>query len=206
MRDELFSLCPTQLNTPYLDDRPKIHKDNCPLTPIISMCDSLFPPIDKTLATILRPSSKICNSYVSNTAHAKQRLCQAWDVHGLGHLVSFDVTDLFTKVPVNEAIEVTMSLPQQDQSLSNRTEFPLSVLDKLLKFCLTLCYFSFNSRLCVLNDGVAMGSDLSCIIANLYMAHFETMAFSEALNKQITPPVFWIRFVDDVLAIYKDDE
>ena len=51
-----------------------------------------------------------------------------------------------------------------------------------------------------------MGSNLSCIIADIYMTYFENVAFEEALRKQITQPVFWIRHVDDVLAIYKDTD
>ena len=93
------------------------------------------------------------------------------------------------------------SLLRNDDSLFQRTNIGVDVLCHLSRFCLTSCYFVFNGKYFIQNDGVAMGSSLGCIAANIYMSFFETMALK---SSPVAPPSFWIRYVDDVLAIFKD--
>ena len=51
-----------------------------------------------------------------------------------------------------------------------------------------------------------MGSNLGSVVANTYMNFFEKMAFRSAVSSSVTPPYFWIRYVDDVLGIFHDEE
>ena len=50
----------------------------------------------------------------------------------------------------------------------------------LLEFCLKNTYFSFQGQFCEQIKGVAMGSPVSSIVANLYMEYFEQKALSTA--------------------------
>jgi retron-type reverse transcriptase len=77
-------------------------------------------------------------------------------------MVSFDIASLFTRVPIKE----TMGL------LGRHFE-----QDVLELFChvLTTSYFTFNGQFCGQTDGVAMGSPLSPVIANLYMDGYEEL-------------------------------
>ena len=48
----------------------------------------------------------------------------------------------------------------------------------LLEFCLRNTYFSFQGQFYEQAEGVAMGSPVSPIVANLYMGYFEQKALS----------------------------
>ena len=63
-------------------------------------------------------------------------------------------------------------------SVQNITELP--------GFCLHNTYFSFQSKFYEQLEGVAMGSPVSPVVANLYMEHFERKAQRSASN----PPRF----------------
>ena len=136
------------------------------------MRGSLFAPLGGHLATVLAPYYKEAASYVENSLRVKKRVSEAMESHPLAAFGSFDVVSLFTRVPVREAIEVVGRLLSQDSDLGSRTKINAKTLCDLIKFCLTSCYFIFGSSFYVQEDGVAMGSmgsNLGCVIANIYM-------------------------------------
>ena len=63
-------------------------------------------------------------------------------------------------------------------------------------------FFSFRGKFYHLTDGVAMGSPVSSVVANLFMEAFEQRALREAKEKKVAPRV-WKRYVDDVFALIK---
>ena len=92
---------------------------------------------------------------------------------------------------------VLKNLLEQDDTLSNRTVLSVQNIIELLGFCLHNPYFSFQNKFYEQVEGVAMGSPVSPIVANLYMEHFEGEAFRSASH----PPRLWYRFVDDTWVI-----
>ena len=78
-------------------------------------------------------------------------------------MVSFYVISLYTKVHVKEAITI----------ISNITNVETS---KLVKIYLKYTYFTFCDEFNEQTDGVAMGSPLSPVVANIYMEDFEKKA------------------------------
>ena len=91
-------------------------------------------------------------------------------------LVSFDVTSLFTQVPINEALRVVTEQLNKDQTLSERTSIPVRQLVGLVELCLRTTYFQFQDNYLEQTDGAAMGSPLSPVIANLFMEDLEQKA------------------------------
>ena len=81
-------------------------------------------------------------------------------------LVSFDVSSLFTNIPLNETIELAL-----DYILSNNPEVNISRKDlkKLFQFATSETHFYFNGEIYEQVDGVAMGSPLAPVLANLFM-------------------------------------
>ena len=176
---EYHRLCPTHFQRPYLFGRPKIHKEGNPLRPIVSMVGTIFAPISRRLAVILSPLGKEGDSYVANSSEVKERLMKVDDLED-GWLVSYDVESLFTKVPLEEALKVVEGRLRNDEGLGERTGFSVDELVALVNFCLTSCYFVHQGKVYIQEGGVAMGSSLSVVVANVYMFHFEELALASA--------------------------
>lgn len=92
---------------------------------------------------------------------------------------------LYTNIPINEAIEVIKHIIDLDMTY-------------LVGICLTSTFFSFDGEFYEQNCGVAMGSPLSPVVANLFMENFE----SKALASSHLLPKLWKRFVDDTCVIW----
>ena len=88
-------------------------------------------------------------------------------------LSSYDVSALFTSVTVDPALRVIKDLLKKDPTLKDRTTLPVEDIILLLEFCLENMYFSFQDQFYEWVEGVAMGSMVSSIVANLYMEYFE---------------------------------
>ena len=67
-----------------------------------------------------------------------------------------------------------------------------------MEICLTSTFFSFEGEFFKQTYGVAMGSSLSPVVANLFMEDFE----SKALNASWLLPNLWKRYVDDTNVIW----
>ena len=83
-------------------------------------------------------------------------------------MASFDVTSLFTNIPVGETIEII-----SNQIFANRVVFEgvdRSQFIKLLSLAARNCHFTFNNRIYQQIDGLAMGSPLGPLIANIFMS------------------------------------
>ena len=81
-----------------------------------------------------------------------------------------------------------------------RTLLAVSGIILLLEFCLKNTYFTFQDQFYEQVEGVAMGSPVSPIVANLYMEYLEQKALSTAPHS----PRFWHRFVNDTFVIQKE--
>ena len=96
--------------------------------------------------------------------------------------MSFDVSSLFTNVPIQEAVKVICRRLQDDERLCEGTAMQPSSIAGLLELCLrsTYIYFSFGSQIYEQREGAAMGFSVSAVVANLYVEHFEQLALESA--------------------------
>ena len=151
----------------------------------------------RELVRILKPLSGTTDSYVKDSSAFVERISQTTILES--HvLVSFDVVSLFTRVPVDEALDAIPELLLQDKTLPERTTIPVPDLCRLIELCLKSTYFRLGNTFYKQVEGAAMGSPLSPIVAKLYMEAFEKRALDTTSQK----PNLWIRYVDDVFAIW----
>ena len=116
-------------------------------------------------------------------------------------MVSFDVTSLYTNVPVKDSLTIIRSLLEKDKELCNKTPIPVDKLMELIEFDLTTTWFKFNGDFITQTDGVAMGKPASSVVAEIFMQEKESIALDSCLES----PKVWERYVDDVFAIIKRD-
>ena len=70
-------------------------------------------------------------------------------------MVSFDVS-LFTKVPLDDALQSISTLLHNDKKLEERS-IPADSICQLTKLCLRTTYFQFEDQFFEQVDGAAMG-------------------------------------------------
>ena len=76
-------------------------------------------------------------------------------------------------------------------------------LKKLFLFATSQTHFIFNSKFYNQIDGVAMGSSLAPVLANIFMGFRESKWLHEYnLNK----PKFYLKYVDDILAAFDNEQ
>jgi predicted GIY-YIG superfamily endonuclease len=174
---------------------PKLHKPDVPLRPIVSGIGSYTHKLAKHLADILKPIA-------TNKYTVKDSFTFTNDIFSLSDIpfmCSFDIVSLYTNIPVNETIDICLSkLFYETDLVSNLTKMQMK---KLLVFCLKQNHFSFEGQYYDQIDGVAMGSPLGPILANIFMAHFEENALSKYTGN---PPIVYKRYVDDIFLTFND--
>ena len=181
---------------------PKMHKfspsDSFPkLRPIVSSIGTFNYNLARFLCDLLSPlvpndySCKDTFSFVSqvkNTNLSKR------------FLVSYDVTSLLTNIPLQETIDIAINLIFNHNPNLNITK---KELKKLFLFATSQTHFIFNSKFYNQIDGVAMGSPLAPVLANIFMGFYESKWLNEYnLNK----PKFYLRYVDDILAAFDKEQ
>ena len=113
--------------------------------------------------------------------------------------MSFDVESLFTNVPTDETINLIVDLAFEKGRLSSFHGLLPKQLRRLLTICTKESHFHFGGVYYDQIDGVAMGSPLGPLFANVFMSDFERK-YMDALKSLGVK--FWLRYVDDIFATF----
>ena len=136
------SMYPTGCVPPKFYGLPKIHKPDTPLRPIVSSCGCVTYGVAKELAKILKPLVGKSPHHITSTQdfveQAKQIILEPGEC-----LSSYDVSALFTSVPIDPALTIIKDLLKKDTTLKERTVMEVGDIILLLEFCLKNTYFSF---------------------------------------------------------------
>ena len=89
---------------------------------------------------------------------------------------------MFTSVLVEPAFGIIQDLLEKNNTLKERTVLLVKDIILLLEFCLNYTYFTFQGQFYEQVEGAAMGSQVSSIVANLYMEYFEQKALNTATH------------------------
>ena len=175
---------------------PKIHKEGCPLRPIISAIGTHSYRLAKMLVPFL--SEVTMNEYTLRDSFQFCELIQSLKKSG-GYMASFDVASLFTNIPLAETINHIC------RKVSESTLGALNVdrkdLKKLLDDAVKDNLFLFDETIFSQIDGVAMGSPLGPTFANAFLCHYEQKWLDSC--PYAFKPTLYRRYVDDTFLIFR---
>ena len=114
-------------------------------------------------------------------------------------MVSFDVTSLWTNIPIIDTLNIIKHYVNTDDQFTRKTALPQDKFLDLVHLVLTTAWYTFNSQFYQKTDGVAMGGPASSTTAEIYMQACEHTTITTALDSQKV----WERFFDDVYSILK---
>ena len=181
----------------------KVHKPNAPLCLIVDYTGSATYKTARAIADILHPIMGQTEHYLENSKDLKKKLANK-KLKENEVLISHDIVSLFTKVPIQEALTVIRSRLKNDKTLSKRTNLTVDDIMDLLEFVCNATYFQFNDQIYQQCFGMAMGSPVSPILANLFMENQEQLALSNCPEEM--KPSFWYRYVDDICESVDKDQ
>lgn len=187
---------------PRLYGLPKIHKPNIPIRPIVAFNNAPAYKVSKFLNYFVRKHFTFENNRsVKNTSELVNKI-QHSEIRNNSRLISFDVTNLFTNVPVQETIDiVTANLLK-----SKLTKIQVVETDELLRTVLNNNYFKTNRGIFVQSEGLAMGSGLSPFLAEAFMNNFENKLVLDQNLPFFKDIGFWYRYVDDIICLWNGSE
>ena len=162
------AMYPIGCGSPKFYGLPKIHKLDTLLRPIVSSCGLVTYGVAKELTKILKPLVGKSPHHINSTLDFVEQVKNVTLLPG-ECLSSYDVTALFTSVPVDPALGFIKDLLEKDPTLKERTVISVGDIVFLLEFCLKNTYFSFQGQFYEQVEGAAMGSPVSPIVENLLL-------------------------------------
>ena len=192
-KDVADIICPKGSRLAQLYGLPKTHKPALAIRPILSVSGTYNFKLAKWLDEKLKPIS-INEFTISDPLRFSEELRKNRNVE---ILVSYDVSSLFTNVPVDETIEILVQKAFHEEWFNNKYKLALKECDlrALLSIAVKNQLFQLDGKLYEQIDGVAMGSPLGPLMANTFMCSIE-----EKLVSNMVMPSFYHRFVDDTIT------
>ena len=193
--DEYKNLKPQGTRAGKVFGLPKVHKDNVPIRPIISMLNTPGYKLGKWLQKYVKPLS-LGKYGVKDTFEAVDKIKNVV-LSAESTIVSFDVKNFFPSVPIKKAIDlITEKVFQNDNCKPHCTK---DFFREMLLYVNLGCLVKYEGQVWKQVEGVAMGSPLSADISNAFLSIIE--------EKKLTTdcqPKCYMRYVDDTLAVFEN--
>jgi hypothetical protein len=100
-------------------------------------------------------------------------------------LVSFDIALLFTRVPMEDTIQILSQHFQKE-------------ITHLIPYILTTTYFAYDGTFYEQTDGTTMDSPLAPVILNIYLESFERQAVDTGSKE----PTHWYRYIENTFMVW----
>lgn len=181
---------------PKLYALPKTHKEGKKMRPIVSNVNAPSYKLAKWLVNEFKKLPKLDSLSVKNSFDFVGRI-KNLKLNENEVILSFDVSSLFPNIPVDISLmEIEKYLYGIDLDSDKK-----SCYLETARLCMKQGFFLFREKIYAVEFGTNMGNPLSPMIAEFFMAAFETK-----LRDENVLPRIWHRYVDDVFAIvHKND-
>ncbi|XP_044757815.1 uncharacterized protein LOC123315969 [Coccinella septempunctata] len=200
--DNWKSLMPMSFITPRLYGLPKVHKDGILIRPVVSFCGSLAYRLSKYLNKLLVSTINFKSEFSVDNSLDLIRRIKDLQIPENTMLASFDVSNLFTSVPVPQTLKIFKNRLIDSPLSDDLTECAY----QLTELCLQQNFFNFEGEIFSQQKGLSMGNCLSPLFAELFMSYFEKMLIFIVNNPFKDKILFWFRYVDDILIAWIGSE
>ena len=146
----------------------KIHKQRVPVRPVLSMPGSAYYKISNKISKWLSVVDE-CN--IDSSTKLISDLLPDIELDEESELISFDVTSLYTNVPLNEAIQYCMELLYSGRC--HKPPVDRQTFIELVSLCSCNVVLLTNDGFYRQVDGLAMGSPPAPQLANGWMSKFD---------------------------------
>ena len=177
----------------------KTLKEQLAMRPILSATDTYNYPLAKWLDEKLKPLS--LNQYTVADIFDFTNEIHELKINKGEIVVSYDVSSLFTNVPLDETIGILVNRAFTNNWFNTTHNLALTRTDlvNLLSVAAKGQLFQFDRALYEQTDGLAMGSPLGPLVANVFMSSIE-----DTLKQQGKLSSIYRRYVDDTLTVMSD--
>ena len=169
--------------------------EHLPLRPIISNIGTATYDLAKYLAQLLKLLSG--SQYTIKNSKTFTKRLQKMRIPPGYKMVSFDVVSLFTNVLLDETIDIIIKRTYDKKEIN--TDIPKKEMRELLYLCTKNAHFTLNNKTYLQVDGVAMGSPLGPVLANIFMVELKRNIIPTLSNDIL----IWKRYVDDTICFIK---
>ncbi|CAD7078346.1 unnamed protein product [Hermetia illucens] len=182
-------------NIPRMYGLIKIHKTNHPLRPIVDTRNSIVGPIASFISKILTPyKNNFFNIKNTDNLIGKLSRLNLEEFYNKDSIIlaSLDVKDMFTNIPTVAATNFVIT--KFGKCIEKRWHIKGDELKNIMLFTMKeLNFFQRNGQIFKQTGGLAMGSPLAPIMADLYMDHL----FETCMKEMMNYGVVWIhKYVD----------
>ena len=183
---------------------PKLHKNPIVGRPIVAGHSWVTVGCSKLLTSLLKSLLPLFPNVLKDSA-SLIRIIERTTFENNIVLCTLDVISLYTNIPVDHAIEVLKQLIQENLHLFSRRGLP-ELMIEMLEFVLKNNIMEYKEMVFKQIFGIAMGTPLAPVLANLYLAFLERILKDKAREANISWPILYKRFIDDCFIIYQGDK
>ena len=195
MTAKWLSHTPDPPRIPVFYTLTKIHKRTLVGRPVISGCSGPTEKISAFVDHLIQPIAQQQDSYLKDTTDFINFI-ERIKLPSSAILVSMDVTSLYTNIPHREGISTVCHAYKEFHK--GNPPVPTRFLSEMISLILQENSFQFNGKDYLQTHGTAMGTKMAVAFANIFMAKIE----KEILGQSSIKPIFWKRFIDDVISAW----
>ena len=180
---------------------PKDHKDIIKGRPIVSASDTPSTSLCKLLGDLIKPLLDFIPAHLKDSNEFVKRI-RNYQWNKDDNFGSLDVQNLYGSIPIegnDNVIDIVGNFFSQYKIHTEAKDITDCDFQSLLKLCIFSDKILINNILYKQKSGLAMGNNLSPILAIIYMHHIEQQIIKSSDN-QIK---LWLRYIDDIFFVTK---